>query len=282
MSVRGAVVGHVEWVTFARVPRVPGPGEIARARESWREAAGGGAVAAAEMARLAATPNDALFFTAIGTGDAGRAVRTTLDDREHALFAAARAEAHPRVFTLLDDDEGERTITVLAPPLSPRGADALAWNELDDVDGVYFCKGDRDAVHHARRARILVATARALGVLREARVRVDVLVRSARDAGEAYSPGDLDPAPLAVVETEGADGGSYETATGERGRFAAIPLTEPLADTYGAGDSFAAALTWGLAEGRPLEEALRFAAERGAAALARHGADRAHSIARSP
>jgi len=231
------------------------------------------------MARLGATPNDALFFTAIGTGDAGRAVRAAFEERAHTLFAAARAEPHPRVFTLLDDAEGERTITVLAPPLFSRGADTLAWSELDDVDAVYFCKGDRDAVHHARRARVLVATARALSVLREARVQVDVLVRSARDTGEAYSPGDLDPAPLAVVETEGADGGSYVTATGERGRFAAMPLTRPLADTYGAGDSFAAALTWGLGEGRSLGEALRFAAERGALALGRHGADRGRSIA---
>ncbi len=272
---RGAVVGHVEWVTFARVDRVPEAGEIARARVSWDEAAGGGAVAAAEMARLSAEQDDAMFFTAIGGDPVGRSVRAALDARGHALFAAEREAPHPRVFTLLDDQEGERTITVLAPPLAPRGADALAWNQLDEADAVYFCKGDAEAVRQARRARVLVATARALGVLREARVQVDVLVRSARDAGEAYSPGDLEPRPLAVVETEGADGGRYETATGERGRFAAVPLADPPADSYGAGDSFAAALTWGLAEGRPLVDALRFAAERGALALGRNGADRA-------
>ena len=42
---RVAVVGHVEWVEFARVEAVPKPGEIAHAFETWEEPAGGGAVA---------------------------------------------------------------------------------------------------------------------------------------------------------------------------------------------------------------------------------------------
>ena len=41
---RLAVVGHVEWVEFARVETVPRPGEIAHAHETWEEPAGGGAV----------------------------------------------------------------------------------------------------------------------------------------------------------------------------------------------------------------------------------------------
>ena len=49
---RVAVVGHVEWVDFAVVPRLPRPGEILHAREHWEEAAGGGAVAAVQMAKL--------------------------------------------------------------------------------------------------------------------------------------------------------------------------------------------------------------------------------------
>ncbi len=40
---RLAVIGHVEWVEFARVDTLPGPGEIAHASETWAEAAGGGA-----------------------------------------------------------------------------------------------------------------------------------------------------------------------------------------------------------------------------------------------
>ena len=47
------VVGHVEWIEFARVPEVPGPGAIVHASEVWEEPGGGGAVAAVQLAKLA-------------------------------------------------------------------------------------------------------------------------------------------------------------------------------------------------------------------------------------
>ena len=47
---RAAVVGHVEWIDFIRVEEVPRPGEIVHASEAWSEAAGGGAVAAVQLA----------------------------------------------------------------------------------------------------------------------------------------------------------------------------------------------------------------------------------------
>jgi ribokinase len=43
-------------------------------------------------------------------------------------------------------------------------------------------------------------------------------------------------------------------------------------DTYGAGDSFAAGLTYGLAEGLPVDDAIALAARTGAAAVTRQGA----------
>ena len=64
---RVAVVGHVEWIEFARVERVPAPGEIVHASEAWEEPAGGGAVAAVQLARLA---GECLFLTALGDDDA--------------------------------------------------------------------------------------------------------------------------------------------------------------------------------------------------------------------
>ena len=38
---RVAVVGHVEWMEFARVPRLPAPGENVHVTESWEDAGGG-------------------------------------------------------------------------------------------------------------------------------------------------------------------------------------------------------------------------------------------------
>jgi ribokinase len=43
-------------------------------------------------------------------------------------------------------------------------------------------------------------------------------------------------------------------------------------DTYGAGDCFAAGLTYGLGEGLSVEDAIELGARTGAAALSRRGA----------
>ena len=48
---RVAVIGHIEWCEFVRVGRMPLAGEIAEASAYTEEPAGGGAVAAVQMAR---------------------------------------------------------------------------------------------------------------------------------------------------------------------------------------------------------------------------------------
>jgi ribokinase len=109
----------------------------------------------------------------------------------------------------------------------------------------------------------LVATAHELPTLREAGVELDALVQSSTDVSERYRPGELVPPPRRVITTEGRNGGHY--AEGDRtGRWDAASLPGPLADTYGAGDSFAAALAFALGTGRSTSDALGVAA--GAAA----------------
>jgi ribokinase len=169
------------------------------------------------------------------------------------------------------DARGERTITVLGPRLGPEGADPLRWDELAACDAVFFTAGDAAALRAARAARVLVATPRALPVLAAAGVRLDALVGSARDPGEAVAPGAIQPPPALEVRTEGGEGGRWVAADGRRGRFDPVPLPGPVSDTYGAGDSFAAGLTVGLGAGLPLEEALALAARCGAAAVAGRG-----------
>src|ERR671934_3121585 len=50
---RVAVVGHVEWIPFAVVDRVPGAGDIAHASEAWGGAGGGGGGGARHLAKSA-------------------------------------------------------------------------------------------------------------------------------------------------------------------------------------------------------------------------------------
>jgi ribokinase len=262
--VRVAVVGHVEWVEFARVESVPRPGEIAHAFETWEEPAGGGAVAAVQLARLAGS---CLLFTALGADELGRRARAELTALGVDVRAIPETEATRRAFTFVDD-AGERTITVLGQKLRPRGGDSrLPWHDLRGLDAVYFVSGDDEAVHHARLARVLVATSRELPTLREAGVELDALVGSGDDEGELYRPGDLDPPPKVVVTTSGALGGWLQPG----GPFRPAELPGPVVDAYGCGDCFAAGLTFALARGDAAEEAVTLAARCGAAVMTGRG-----------
>jgi ribokinase len=266
--VRVAVVGHVEWIEFIRVDHVPTAGEIIHAGETWTEAAGGGAVAAVQLARLAGTST---LFTAIGDDELGRRVVPELERLGVVVHAAVRSDPQRRGLTYVDA-AGERTITVIGERLGPRRSDDLPWEELAGMDGVYFVSGDAASVRAAREARVLVATARSLPTLAEAGVELDALVRSRNDEGELYRPGDLEPPPRADVATSGPLGGTYTIAGGAPAHFQAAAAPGPLQDTYGAGDSFAAGLTYGLAEGLGMDKAIALAARSGAAALSRRGA----------
>jgi len=273
---RVGVVGHVEWVDFAVVERVPHPGEIVHARETFCAPGGGGAVAAVQLRKLA---GDVTFLTALGDDDTGRRASEELRERYRvrSLHAARRPAAQRRTFTFLDD-LGERTITVLGERIVPHLADPLPWEQLASLDAIYLTGGDPGAVRAARAARMLVATPRAMGALATAGVQLDVLVRSSGDPGEAYEPGMLEPEPRVVVSTSGHAGGTW-LLTGEpapwiaglSGSWQATPLPGPPVDAYGCGDSFAAALAYGLGAGLGLDEAIALGARCGAACRSGRG-----------
>lgn len=266
-STRVAVVGHVEWCTFAPVDHVPEPGEIVEATEALEMAAGGGAVAAVQMAKLA---DECTLFTALGDDEWGRRVEPDLRARGVQVEAVIRPSPQRRAFVHLAED-GERTITTMGERPEPRGGDPLPWDSLDGFDAVYFTAGDEEALRAARSARVLVATIRARGALHDAGVQLDGLVASAKDAGERFEPGDVEPPPKLVVRTEGAAGGAFEQADGTEGRWAPVEPPGPVVDSYGAGDSFAGALTYGLGSGLEVGPALELAARCGAASVTGRG-----------
>ena len=263
-----AVVGHVEWIEFIRVDHVPKTGEIVHARETWCEAAGGGAVAAVQLARLAGSST---LFTAIGDDELGEKVVPELERHGVTVHAIVRPEPQRRGFTYIDS-AGERTITVIGERIGPRRSDDLPWDEVAEADGVYFVSGDAASLKVARKAKVLVATARSMATLAEGRVELDALVRSRNDEGETYRPGDLEPPPRTDVATAGSQGGTFTFSGGAPSHFPPAAAPGPLQDAYGAGDSFAAGLTYGLAEGLSMDEAVALAARSGAAALSRRGA----------
>jgi ribokinase len=260
-----AVIGHVEWVEFARVEHVPAPGEIVHALELWEEPAGGGAVAAVQLANLAGS---CLLFTALADDELGRRSRAELESRGVTVHATRALGPQRRALTHVDES-GERTITVLGDKLLPSGEDgSLPWEELTRCRAVYFVSGDVASLRAARRADMLVATSRELPTLRRGGVELDVVVGSGEDPGERFEPGELDPSPRIVVTTAGGLGGWIRPG----GPFRAAPLPGTVSDAYGCGDCFAAGLTYGLAVGNPVDEAVALGARCGATVLTGRGA----------
>jgi ribokinase len=265
--VRLAVVGHVEWVEFVSGDHSPAPGEIVHAEGSFQEAAGGGAVAAVQLARLG---GEAELFTALGDDDLAPRSRKRLEELGVRVQAAARDQPTRRALTFLDS-RGERTIITIGERLAARGADALDWGSLAGADGVYFTAGDGTALRAARAARVLVASPRAGAVLSEKGVKLDALVYSDNDEMERRFARELEPRPDLLVATRGALGGRYEDPCEGGGSWTAAPIPGPVADSYGCGDSFAGALTYGLAVGDDPDAALAVATQAGADCLTRRG-----------
>jgi ribokinase len=262
--VKIAVIGHVEHITIGAAPALPVGGDILHLAAPRAFAGGGGGVAAFQLARSDAA---IALYTAVGSDDAGRFIAGEIA-RAPTITAhvVTRAAPHTRDLVLVTPD-GQRTIVVIGEPLHPMRADDLPWADLATCDAAYFTAQDPAALAAARAARVLVVTARRRAALIAAGVRADVVVGSRSDPRELSALADYPIPPTALVLTDGARGGTVETAAGIA-QFPATPAPSPLVGTYGAGDSFAGALTYFLARGLdPLAAATR-AARYGAAVLA--------------
>ena len=188
------------------------------------------------------------------------------------MHAGERTDGPTRRAVSLVDRAGERTITTLGRRLAPSTDDPLPWDLLDETDAVYVTAGDVAAFHRARRARVMVVASRVLGELLDAGVEPDALVGSDRDVAERVDERSLPWGPPLLVRTQGTSGGRYETSSGASGRYDPVDVPAAAdADAYGAGDSFAAGLTYALAQPWPLEQVLAFAARCGAACASARG-----------
>lgn len=263
-----AVVGHVEWVDFIPVPHHPAAGEVMHAEGCFTRAAGGGGVSAVVLAELSSRLD---FFCALGDDVHGHAAADQLSTRGVDVHVAWRKEPTRRAVTLLEGHM-ERTIITIGKRLDPFGSDELPWERLERADGVYFTAGDGEALRRARAARVLVASPRARTALSEPGPKLEALVFSGNDQNEQRWAESVGERAAMIVRTEGAAGGSWRTAGGKTGRWAALEPPGGVSDSYGCGDSFAAGFTFALAGGAEPAEAVAFGAECGARCLSRAGA----------
>ena len=211
---RVAVVGHVEWVRFAARRAASRAGrDHARVGRRGRSRP---AAARSRPVQLRNLAGEADFFVALGNDELGRRRVRALELRGFRLHAATRDEPQRRAFTFVDE-RGERTITVIGDRLVSARRDPLPWDELAAIDGSTSRAGDLGRASSRSAGARLVATARELPTLLEAHVQLDALVGSARDPGETYEPGQLDPPPSLIVSTRGREGGTM-TPGGRSGR----------------------------------------------------------------
>jgi ribokinase len=266
-QLRVAAVGHIEWVQFARVQHVPRAGEVVHASEAFEEPAGGGAVAAVQLARLA---GESLLVTALGEDAlAERSVRR-LGELGVKVRAASRTAPTRRAVTLTDE-AGERTITTIGERLEPMISDGeLPWGTLAEMDAVYFTAGDEGALRAARAARVLVASPRARAALGHG-VELDALVLSEDDQVERRAAERAHGEARLVLMTRGELGGAYRAKDGATGTWDAALPPRAVADSYGCGDSFAAGFAYALGAGMSSDAALALAARCGAVCATGNG-----------
>ncbi len=277
------VIGSYNRDTVLRVPRFPQPGETLAARALDRFHGGKGSNQAVAAARAGAAVS---LAAAIGTDEAAEAAL--------ALWAAegiGAASVHRRAGVptgealILLDDRGENEIVIvgganatLAPEeaVAALGVSALVLAQLETPVEATLAAF---VAARAAGARTLLNAAPAQ-VLPEALLDATAILmvnetEAERLAGRSGAPADLAAALASrvaegVVLTAGAAGAWWAARGAAPSHVPAVPTD--VVDSTGSGDAFAGAMAAGLAEGLPIEAALRRGATAGALACRRLGA----------
>ncbi|MFS0913062.1 ribokinase [Microbacterium sp. 179-I 3D2 NHS] len=284
------VVGSVNEDLRLRMERLPEPGETVSADSVETGLGGKGANQAVAAARSGVPVR---FIGAVGDDDPGDRLRRALSDDGIAVdrLRSVPHVASGRAFVLVDDD-GRNSIVVEAGANGALDADEVRAG-LDDArpGDVVLCQLETglDA------ARAAVRTARTRGAYTVVNIApfhagvlslladVDLVVanehecadlRSALAAAGGGTVADLGDRMLVTLGASGSVLGE------ETVRVAGDAVT--VVDTTAAGDTYVGYLAAGLAEGRPIAEAMRQAGRAAAITVGRAGAARsiphAHEI----
>ena len=211
-------MGHVEWIRIRACRPRPAPGEIAHSSDDLGGAAGGGAVAAVQLAapgRRAHVP-----VHRVRRRRAWRTARSP-SSRIVVYTCTSRSSARPTRWALTQVDETRRAddhdVFGASSSARPRRPAAL---ERARRDG----RGATSSPATSRRS-VLPAGARILDGdhSRARRPPTRLGVSSTRSSerggrsGERYAPGDARPAAALVVTTPGALGGEWSASRGGSG-----------------------------------------------------------------
>ncbi len=274
------VVGSVNVDLVAVGGRMPRPGETVTMGRFAEVQGGKGGNQASAAAALGATVH---FVGAVGSDHWGVAAREDLSGRGIELRGLATVEGATGVAIILVDDGGENSIAIVP---GANGAvtpslveDALTAIDAPDAVVVACLEIPLESVLAAARVasakgwRFVLNPAPAPGAPLPAELLAAASVVTPNET-EAEALGGVDALLAAgagaVVVTRGGDGTEIHATGSPATRVA--PSRASVVDTTGAGDAFTAALAVGLANGRELADAVRWASAAGAIATEGFGA----------
>ncbi|NEA65919.1 ribokinase [Streptomyces sp. SID12488] len=278
-----AVLGSTNMDLVAYVSKAPERGETVTGREFRTIPGGKGANQAVAAARAGA---DVSMIGAVGNDTYGSQLRSTLENSGVGTDHLRTAEGPSGTAHIVVDDEGGNaivvvpaangTVTALAPGDESLIATADALLLQLEIPLTAVVEGARAAHRHGVRTILTPAPVQPLPP--ELLAVTDLLVPNEHEAAALTGLSDphkaatalLDQVPEVVI-TLGAAGSLYAS------RDLAEPVTVPApavtaVDSTGAGDTFVGALAVALAEGRPMPDALAWAAAAGALSVQRPGA----------
>jgi len=273
------VVGAINIDLVIRLPRLPARGETVTGGTFTTTHGGKGANQSVAARRLGA---DVTLIGAVGDDAFGREAVENLKAERVDISQVVLKRKPTGVAQIMVDDEGENVVAV-----APGANSDLAATEVEAEMGKIPARNavvvaslevpDAAVIAAARTARRLgwrfvlnpaPAYALSTGLL----ASCDILTPNEHEVGLLGMPVEniLQNGVQAIIITRGADGADLVRSGHPVLHQSAFEVD--VVDTTGAGDAFSATLAWALAEGRPLEDALRLAAAGGALATRSLGA----------
>ncbi|MFD3616638.1 ribokinase [Streptomyces sp. NPDC058676] len=277
-----AVLGSTNMDLVAYVEKAPQRGETVTGREFRTIPGGKGANQAIAAARAGATVS---MIGAVGNDAFGARLRSTLEHSGVTTDHLRTTEGPSGTAHIVVDDEGANAIVVIpgangtVDHLAPgdegliASADALLLQL--EIPLAAVLAGARAARDHGVRTVLTPAPAQPLPP--ELLAATDLLVPNEHEAAALTGLTDPHDAATALLErvpevvvTLGAAGSLHATRGAEP---ATVPAPQVTAvDSTGAGDTFVGTLAVALGEGRPMREALEWAATAAALSVQRPGA----------
>jgi ribokinase len=256
---RVAVVGALNVDLVVQIERLPGPGETVTDGAFSRHQGGKGGNQAVGAARALGDAGDVVMICSVGTDDMGQDALAALRTEGIALEPAQILDRPTGVALILVDGNGENQIAVapganeaMAPPAVRDALErssptvVLASLEVSDaavVEAAAWCH-DRDVPFVLNPAPMNAA------LVHQLQDQIAYLIPNEHELEDLGGP----VPGVVVIETRGPEGVIIHGPDGDE--HVAAADARPV-DTTGAGDCFCGVFAAGLAEGRPLREAVK-------------------------